>query len=222
VLGFGYYMVDIDLGVMFLNFPLPDLVQSFLGVDLRYYADDMSLEGNSLVHWARCWMGLKPSPFMAVRFYYLAEELCRGKRHQKNNPLRWDCIKLNLPGDPKLDPTLPRVMKWDSAINKIAGDVVAFVDDLRATGYLVEQAWAIAQQVASRLQYLGIQDAPQKRRPPVRIGGAWAGAVFETSDREVIQTVTQEKWDKARSQIGEVTEGFALIESGAANDFVKD
>jgi hypothetical protein len=80
VLGYGYYMVDIDLGEMFLNFPLSDLLQRFSGVDVSHYARDMgkmmsklAALGNWLVHWTRCWMGLKPSPFMAVRFYYLAE-----------------------------------------------------------------------------------------------------------------------------------------------------
>jgi hypothetical protein len=218
-------MVDIDLGEMFLNFPLPSLLQRFSGVDLRYYADAIdetmsqaASKGNHRVHWTRCWMGLKPSPFMAVRFYYLAEEFARGNRHLKKNPLRWDAIKLNLPGDPKFDPTQPRVIKWDAAINNIAGDVVAFVDDLRASGQSVEQAWAISHQVVARLQYLGLQDAPRKRRPPVQTAGAWAGAVFKTTDTEVIQSVSQDKWDKARAQIGEVTEGFALIASKKNED----
>jgi hypothetical protein len=115
----------------------------------------------------RCWMGLKPSPFMAVRFYYLAEEFARQNRKDKTNALRWDNVKFNLPGDPKYDITLPRVMKWDSSIEKIAGDIVAFVDDLRASGHLVEQTWAIGRQMVSQLQYLGLQDAPRKRKPPV-------------------------------------------------------
>jgi hypothetical protein len=58
------------------------------------------------------------------------------------------------------DPTLPHVMKWDDLVNKIAGDIVAFMDNLRASGHLVEQTWAILQQVVSRLQYLGLQYAP--------------------------------------------------------------
>lgn len=50
-------------------------------------------------------------------------------------------------------------MKWDSKFDQVAGDLVAFVDDLRISGYSEEHAWAIARQVASRLDYLGIQDA---------------------------------------------------------------
>jgi hypothetical protein len=122
--------------------------------------------------------------------------------------MRWDLVKLNLPGDPKFDPTMPRVMKWDSLINKIAGDIVAFVDDLRASGHSVEQAWAISHQVVARLQYLGLQDAPRKRRPLVRTPGAWAGAVFKTTDSEVLQSISLDKWVKYQSQILEVAEGF--------------
>jgi hypothetical protein len=123
----------------------------------------------------------------------------------KFNPLRWDEVRLNLPGDPAFDPTLPRVMKWDLLINNIAGDVKAFVDNLRASGIDEETAWRIARQVASRLQYLGIQDAPQKRRPPTRKTGAWAGAIFSTKDNKITQTVSQEKWDEGRAQVEELS-----------------
>jgi hypothetical protein len=108
-------------------------------------------------------------------------------------------------------------MKWNKLIQNIAGDIVAFVGDLRVAGYSVEQAWAIAHQVVSRLQYLKLQDAPQKRQPPVRLAGAWAGPVFKTT--EVIQSVSQDKWEKAQAQIGEITEGFKQIRSGTTKDF---
>jgi hypothetical protein len=149
-------------------------------------------------------MGLKPSPFMAVRFYYLAEEFARGNRKDKNNALRWDYVKLNLPGNPKYDITLPRVMKWDSEIENIAGDIVAFVDDLRASGPTVEHTWAIGRQMTSRLQYLGFQDAPRKRKPPVRASGPWAGSIFTTTDTEVLQSVSQSKWDRTKALLVEL------------------
>jgi hypothetical protein len=73
---------------------------------------------------------------------------------------------MNLPGDPEYNPTKLRVMKWDASVEKIAGDILGFVDDLRASGYSIECTWRVARQVVSHLQYLGIQDAPRKRRPP--------------------------------------------------------
>jgi hypothetical protein len=150
-------------------------------------------------------MGLEPNPFMAVRFYYYwAEEFVKGNRRERDNPLRWDHVKLNLSGHPEYDPTFPRVMKWDEIIRNIAGDLAAFVDDLRASAHSVEQAWAIARQVVSRLQYFGLQDAPQKRIPPVRNPGALAGSVFTTTGTDVLQSVSQVKWDRANAQLDEL------------------
>jgi hypothetical protein len=80
-------------------------------------------------------------------------------------------------------------MKWDKGVDNIAGDIIGFVDDLRSSGRAEEESWQISRQVASRLQYLGIQDAPRKRRPPVQNPGAWAGAFFSTSKGKITQIV---------------------------------
>ena len=86
-------------------------------------------------------------------------------------------------------------MNINSIISTLAGDVVTFVDDLRANGSDADGAWQVARWFASRLQFLGIQDAPRKRRAPSRTPGAWAGAVFKTSEEAVTKTVMQAKWD---------------------------
>jgi hypothetical protein len=64
--------------------------------------------------------------------------------------------------------------------------------------------------VASRLQYLGIQDAPRKGRPPTRKTGAWAGAIFSTENNKITQTVSREKWDKGRAQLEELSAQLSL------------
>jgi hypothetical protein len=121
VLGSGYYMVDIDLGEMFLNFPLPFVLQRCSGIDVSTFKQEINEDedltsfpdddkSRAWANWNRCWMGLKPSPYMAIRFYYITEEFCRGDRKLKTNPLRWDYVRLNLPGDPLYDPSLLRVM----------------------------------------------------------------------------------------------------------------
>jgi hypothetical protein len=115
---------------------------------------------------------------MVFQFYHLAEEFAKGNQDDKGNALPWDHVVLNLPGDPVNDPNLPHVMKWEKIINKIAGNIVAFVDDHCASAHLVERTWGILRQVVSRLQYLGLQDAPRKQRLPVCIPVAWAGSVF--------------------------------------------
>ena len=57
-------------------------------------------------------------------------------------------------------------------------------------------------QLAKRIQYLGSQNAAQKVRPPVRKPGAWAGAIFDTSENDrITMTVSQEKWNKGKSII---------------------
>ena len=52
-------------------------------------------------------------------------------------------------------------MKVNSIQRLIAGDIRANVDHLRIIGFALEQASAIARQISSKLQYLGIQDAPR-------------------------------------------------------------
>jgi hypothetical protein len=205
LLTYSSFCVDLDLGEMFLNFPMDRKLRPYAGVDLTQLAplfDDKAVldaQGRLYERWERLFMGMKPSPYNAVRYFYWAEEFARGNPADPKSALRYDQVKLNLPGDDDFDPTLPMVMKWDDTVDQIAGDVITFVDDLRASGYSSENAWQVARQVASRLQYLGIQDAPRKRRPSTQKPGAWAGCVFEISPDKIGKTVTQEKWDKAKA-----------------------
>jgi hypothetical protein len=217
LLTYSSFCVDLDLGEMFLNFPMDLRLRPYAGVDLTRLAPHFEkgafdreavLDENGRLYerWERLFMGMKPSPYNAVRYFYWAEEFARGNPVDSKNALRYDRVKLNLPGDPAFDPTLPLVMKWNDADDKLAGDIVTFVDDLRACGCDSERAWQVARQVASRLQYLGIQDAPRKRRPSTQKPGAWAGCVFQISPDKVAKTVTQEKWDKARAIVHDIAE----------------
>jgi hypothetical protein len=67
------------------------------------------------------------------------------------------------------------------------------------------------------LQYLGLQDVPRKRRPPVQTPGAWAGLVFITTDMEVLQTVAQSKWDKAKALVVELLHMMVTSPNGLLN-----
>ena len=113
-------------------------------------------------------MGFSPSPYYAVTFYYLALEFVLGNRKDKGKFFRWDSVKLNLPGSTTFNPGLPWAMQWNDLIKNIAAAVVAFVDDLRISGIDEETAWRAGRQLASRLQYLGLQDAARKTKPPCR------------------------------------------------------
>jgi hypothetical protein len=208
-LDFGYLSADLDLGEMFLNFPLHPILQPYSGVDLQPYVDHLpglTRLVSPSYRWTRTWMGAKPSPYIAVQYYYLAEEFVRGYHLDSNNPFFWDTVILNLPGSADYDPTRPRVIKWDSVHKRIAADLVAYIDDLRASGHSVEACWLIARYVSARLQHLGTQDAARKRRPPTCTPGAWAGAVFRTTPTSVTVSVSQDKWEKAKNIISGLEE----------------
>ena len=149
---------------------------------------------------------MKQSPEYAATFYYLAEEFIRGNHTDINNPLRWDTIKLNMLGDKNFNPAFPNVYKWDERVKRIAGDIIAYVDDLRAIGFSMEEAWKIARRVCSYIQFLGIQDAARKRRLDE---GPWAGGVYSTMNNTISKTVTDEKWSKGRKLVVDLAEDIA-------------
>jgi hypothetical protein len=202
---FYSFTVDADLGEMFLNFPMDPAIRPFAGVDLtglRDHLTEPAPKGSRMLErWERLFMGMKSSPYNSVRYFYWAEEFGRGNPLDEGNALRYDRVLLNLPGMAGFDPSKPNVMKWNDMVDRLAGDIITFVDDLRASGYDRENAWQVARQITSRLQYLGIQDAARKRRPSSQSGGAWAGTIFEITAEAIYKTVSQEKWDKGRNLI---------------------
>ena len=64
-----------------------------------------------------------------------------GDRRDLGNPMQWDRLCLNLPRDTLFDASLPLVMKWNDLVNRIAGDVESFVDDLHTSGHSVENVF---------------------------------------------------------------------------------
>ena len=58
-------------------------------------------------------MGFRASPYMAVRFYYLAEEVIVGNTQDLDNALGWQSVILNLPGMKDFDPQKPWVFRWN-------------------------------------------------------------------------------------------------------------
>ena len=161
VLSYNYEVVDIDLGEMFINFPSVYFFQEFSGVDLSPMIPDLLKIFPELKHkvinnrltaiWTRDWMGFKSSPYWAAKYYYLAEEFVRGDDQDLENPLFWDKVSLNLLGNPDYNPAYPNVIKLNSIEYLLAGDIKAYVDDIRTMGHTMEQAWAIARRVAARL-----------------------------------------------------------------------
>jgi hypothetical protein len=151
-------------------------------------------------------MGMKPSPYNAVRHYYWGEEFARGNPTTLGNPFGYDKVILNLPGMESYDPTLPKLLRWNSLQSCMAGDVIAFIDDVRMTGASKEKCHEVHRQFTSRMQYLGFQDAPRKFRPPSQTSaGAWTGTIFSVGKSVITKTVSQEKWDKGRTLVTELS-----------------
>jgi cytochrome P450 len=91
-----------------------------------------------------------------------------------------------------------------------AADLFTFVDDLRPCGPSKSEAWQAARRAASILNWLGIQDAARKRRDSSQKPGAWTVAVIKTDGENVWLLTSQEKWDKAKKLMKEMTELIAL------------
>jgi hypothetical protein len=204
------WMSDMDCGEMFHNFPMDKRIRKCAGLQMDQLAPRAEWSNSSYLRWSRLFMGMRPSPYLAVRHYYWAEEFAKGDPSLKGNPMGFNQIVLNLPGMLSYDPSLPKVMKWNEVANAIAGDVITFVDDIRISGFSKENCWAVHRQFASRIQYLGMQDAPRKFRPPSQHqAGAWTGTIFRITSDTITKSVSSEKWIKGTSIVRRLGEAVA-------------
>ena len=109
------WLGDIDVGEQFLNFPLDVRAQLYCGVDLTpYFTEELNKDKgqkNVWERWTRCLMGVKPSPYQAIRSMLWSEDIVRGNKSHPNNPFRWSYVRLNLPGSEDYHPSLPWVSK---------------------------------------------------------------------------------------------------------------
>lgn len=209
------WMGDLDLGEMFLNFMIDPKIRPYCGVDLTPYLKDPISENDEgscsssdatpaiWERWERCLMGLKPSPYNAIQSFLWAEEIIRGSRRDPNNIFRWDRVRLNLPGDSRrsYDPTSPWVSKWLNDEGRIGPDFFSYVDDIQTNGGSEHECWRVAHWVALMCSFLGIQDAPRKRRPPSQQPGPWAGSVIQSHGNAVGVLTTLEKWEKTKRSL---------------------
>ena len=160
-----------------------------------------------MLRWTRLFMGMRPSPYLAIRHYYWGEEFARGNPRKIGNPMGYNRVRLNLPGMESYDPAFQKVMKWRDGPKgiqdgQVAGDVVTLVDDVRVTGYSKANCWDVYHQFASRVQYLRMQNAPRKFRAPSQAdAGAWTGTILRIFSDHITKSVSQEKWDKGREMI---------------------
>jgi hypothetical protein len=157
---------DIDLGEMFLNYPLDEDIRPYAGVDVTNANPGEASKRNLkriIERWARCLMGFKPSPFVTTQTFGWSEEVIVGDRSDPSNPFYWDCVKLNLPGTEAYDPSMPWVYRWNSRDAQMASFFGTYIDDIRGGGASKIACRQTIHRTASRINYLGQQDAPHKQ-----------------------------------------------------------
>jgi hypothetical protein len=158
------FMMDMDLGEMFYNFPMHSSIQPFCGLDLRPYLDPAS-KRTIWERWCRCMMGWVAAPYLATKYQLLADEVTQGDRSSKTNPFQWEKVILNLPGLSIYDPTQPWVYRITRTGAKRSGGPT-YVDDVRMVGSSLQHCWDVAHRFSTILAYLGIQVATRKTRTP--------------------------------------------------------
>jgi len=197
----GLYMGNIDIGDMFLNFMLHKSIQPAAGVDLTpFFSEELDHSNRQVIweSWGHCAMSFKPSPYQTIQAILHSEEIIRGDRFCPSNIFRWDVVQLNLPGAKDYVPCLPWVSKLRLDDNRIASDLLIYVDDMRTMGSTFAKCRAASRCAASMLNALGIQDAQGKRRDPSMTPGAWEGSIVASNDDSVALLVSQERWEKAQ------------------------
>lgn len=197
----GTFMGDLDIADMFLNFMLHPGLQPYAGVDLTpYFPEEVMASGKHTVWegWTRCAMGFWPSPYQSIQVVLHAKELIRRDPLNPSNIFRCDAVILNLPGDPNYSPDKPWVFKWRTLESNLACDLFLYGDDCHITGSSADECWLAWRFVGSMFNFLGIQDAPRKRRFPSTNPGTWAGSIVSSSHGCVCISISQECWDKTK------------------------
>jgi hypothetical protein len=134
----------------------------------------------------------------------VAKEYILRDRKDPKNVFRWDVVQMNLPGSKDYNPSILWVSKIRLEDGNIAADLFLYVDDGQLTGNSQDEVNQATRVATSRLQKLGVQDAPRKsRRWGSRRPGAWAGSIVEATNHGVYITVSQEKLEKSQRYIGE-------------------
>jgi hypothetical protein len=87
----------------------------------------------------------------------------------------------------------------------ISAEIFVYEDDGRPMGYCTDLTWQAARAYGSGCSRRGIQDASRKRTSPTESPGPWAGTVTRTEGGSLVGMVSQEKWDKTKGLLKELT-----------------
>ena len=200
------WFCDVDVGEMFLNFPLDLSIRPFCGVDLSW---KLKKKGVLWERWNRMTMGMRPSPWVCTRLLAWMMEVVKGEPKAMNNPFRWDKVVLNCPGMKDYDPSMPRLYKWNEVLNQIAADIRWFMDDFRICGGNEEVVLQATRRLESIMAYLGLQDATRKRRPHGQHVGEWTGAISVAVEGVgLFVTISEKKWMRGKELVKSLLDKF--------------
>ena len=212
---------DIDLGEMFLNYPLDEAVRPYAGVDVSNVdLTELELKGLKRIieRWVRCLMGFKPSPYITTQTFAWSEEIIMGKRLDENNPFYWDTVILNLPGLQGYQPDKPWVYKWNSKKSIMASFFGTYIDDIRGGGATEIECRRSIHRTACRINYLGQQDAPRKRGQATQNPRAWAGSKCLAKEGEGLYVLCMdEKWIKSKRIINDLCNHVVTLKAPLVN-----
>ncbi len=163
------WMMDCNVGDMFLNYQLYRSVMFFTGVDFSSLYKSNDKVGPRFPVWDQNLMGYAALPYNSVKMVLVAQEVCWGDHKEQGigsdgkelNLFQWDRIKLNLPG---LE-TYNLCKSWISKVRsdgRVACNIFTFLDNEHVTGPDEELPWQASHTMASKQSYLGIQDAGRK------------------------------------------------------------
>ena len=135
------WMTDRDIADMFLNFQLAESAKPFTGVDISPLYNEGEPIDPKWAYWDRNLMGFAASPHNSVLMALIVEEVVRGNRLETGvgidgkelNPFQWEVVRLNMPGQPRYDPTQTWICKLRKD-GQMACDLFTFVDDERVGG----------------------------------------------------------------------------------------
>ena len=192
---------DMDVGEMFLNYPLHYSERHMFGVRITTGLGDE--ETTVVMRFCRLMFGGTPCPYIAVQGHARAMELAIGNHKDPRNPLHWTDAIGNFPFDKDYDPSLPRVIKVRSDGDMAAG-TPAFVDDGRTTGVSETICDEATHRFCTRINYLGEQNASRKRRPTTTKPGAWTGKMLWTNEPHPRKGILPEKWKIQRADLLEL------------------
>ena len=90
-------MADADFGEMFHNFFMDEAIRKYAGVDTSKLKRHQTFDSGAPVRWSRSFMGMKSSPYNAVRDYYWREDFAKGNPNQEGIPMGYNRrVRMNL------------------------------------------------------------------------------------------------------------------------------